>query len=131
MQEKKNKVLDEFFTGRTVTPINDVKDVKTNDDYFLYVGSNWCGHSQLGTAHFAEACSVETPDGEERHCYGLDLAKEGGVELAEKLGIPNARGVPALFKYNANEEKFENIATGRRMSHEYAEIIKNSEGGGL
>ena len=125
MQDKKI-TLDDFFVGRSVTPINSKDDVKRNGEHYLYVGSNWCGHSQLGTAHFSEACQTDNLDGEPRECYGLDLAKDGGHELAQELGLPDVRGVPALFKYNG--EKYDLIASGRRMSHQYADLFNESEG---
>jgi hypothetical protein len=129
MSNKQNKMtLDEFFLGKTVTPLERAADFDEGKDSFLFVGANWCGHSQLGAAHFSEACrdpqEVESP----RTCYGIDLAKEGGRQLAKELGVPSSRGVPVAFKWNAEEGLWENIVTGRKLAGEYDELFREKEG---
>lgn len=123
--------LDEFYIGNTVKPVKNVDDVNFNTDHFVYAGSNWCGHSRLGTAHFAEACRLESEDGKQRDCYGIDLAKEGGQDLAVQMGIPMPKGVPALFRYDAKNKQYEKVVSGRRESHQYAKIFQEFEGDGL
>ena len=116
--------LDSFFPSDAVTPIQDISDIDMDEDFVVYAGSNWCGHSQLGTAHYAEACRATNLDGKKTTCLGLDLAKEGGRELAEEMGLPDIRGVPALLKWKAKEREFETVATGRRNVPQYLEILK-------
>lgn len=125
----KEITLDDFYLNGNVMPVEKVKDINRNRDHYMYVGSNWCTHSQLGTAHFSEACGVETEDGKRRLCYGLDLGKEGARELAKELDLPEFRGVPAMVKWNANNRKYEKVAVGRRMAQQVLDIFRKSEEG--
>jgi len=122
--EEEKITLDSYFPSKAVTPIKSIEDIDMNEDSYIYAGSNWCGHSQMGTAHYAEACRATNDDGNATTCYGLDLAKDGGREIASAMGLPDIRGVPALLKWDAKEKEFKTVATGRRNVPQYLEILK-------
>lgn len=122
--------LDDFFINKVVK-VNSADDIDTTEDHYLFVGSVGCPHSQLGTAHYETACNVKKFDGGDRKCYGLDLSKEGARTIAEKIGIPEVQGVPTTLKFNASEQKYENLIGGRLMSHQFDKLFKDSENSGL
>jgi hypothetical protein len=127
-RNKNDKKLDDFFVGGSVKPLTEAADFDRGEDSFLYLGSNWCGHSQLGTAHFAEGCRAPKA-GNDRQCYGIDIGTGEGKELAKELEIPKTRGVPALFSWNSGEGKWKKLATGRLKSYQYKRAFEEQEGG--
>lgn len=126
---EEERSLDAFFLSGNVKPIKDAKDINQKEDFYMYVGSNWCPHSQLGTTHFSEACGVKKKDGSDRSCYGLDLGREEGGKIAEELKLPSFSGVPAMVKWDSKKKEFQKVATGRRMSPEVLDLFEKSESG--
>lgn len=122
-------ILDDFYPSGNVKPVKEANDINKEQDHYVYVGTNWCAHSQLGTAHFSEACGVEDKDGKNRLCYGLDLGKKGAREIAKELNLPEFKGVPAMVKWNSADQKYEKISVGRRMANQVLDIFKKNEGG--
>lgn len=130
-EEEKEFTLDELFIGRNVKTVSDKKDVNLDKDNILYVGANYCGHSQIGTSAYESACSVLKEDGSEVECYSLDVNKKGGREIAKGLNLPPVSGVPSLLKWSAKEKGWDIIARGRRSSPEYLQVLENEGSEGL
>lgn len=131
MSEEKEFTLDDLFIGRNVTTIDKKDDMNLGKDGVLFVGANYCGHSQIGASAYESACSVLKEEGRDLDCYSLDVNKKGGGDIAKGLKLPPVGGVPALLKWSANDEKWETIAKGRRTSPQYLETLENNNSGGI